>query len=174
MRARRGVDERVLGGRWRGSQTPSESRRRAVYMRKRVRASCEEVFWGCCAHGSAKRAARGAVHRGRRLLPISTSEDTGMARRRTTHTGAGLRARMKRHDATTCGGHLAVLAVRNSCAGGIDRGSLHHGHAGTDCATAAARRGGRTGSAGHGARAAKRAAHARRPRLHVGLLLATH
>jgi hypothetical protein len=58
--------------------------------------------------------------------------------------------------------------------GGIDRGSLHHGHAGTDCATAAARHGGRTGSAGHGARAARRAAHARRPRLHVGLLLATH
>jgi hypothetical protein len=43
------------------------------------------------------------VHRGRRLLPISTSEDTGMARRRTTRTGAGLRARMQRHDATTCG-----------------------------------------------------------------------
>jgi hypothetical protein len=68
---------------------PSESRRCAAYMRKRVRASCEEVFWGCCAHGSANRAARGAVHRGRRQLPILTSEDTGMDRRRTTHTGAG-------------------------------------------------------------------------------------
>jgi hypothetical protein len=54
------VDERVLGGRWRGRRTPSESRQRATHMRKRVRASCKDVFWACCAHGSANRAMRGA------------------------------------------------------------------------------------------------------------------
>jgi hypothetical protein len=108
-------------GRGGGRQTSSESqRRRAAHMRKRVRASCEDVFWGCCAHGSANRAARGAVHRGRRLLPISTSEDTGMARRRTTHIGAGSRARMQRHDTTTCGGHLVVLAARKKGMGRWD------------------------------------------------------
>jgi hypothetical protein len=72
---------------------------------------------------------------------------------------------MHRHDTTTCGGHLVVLAARNSCARGLGRGSLHHGRAGTDCTTAAPRRGGRTWPAGHGARAVRRAAHTRRSRL---------
>jgi hypothetical protein len=68
--------------------------------------------------GKSRRA--GTMHRGRRLLPISTSKDTGMARRRTTRTGAGSRSRMQRHDATTCGGHLVVLAARKKGIGGWD------------------------------------------------------
>ena len=72
----------------------------------------------CTRFGKSRHA--GAVHKGRRLLPISTSEDTGMARRRTTRTGAGSRARMQRHDATTCGGHLVVLAARKKGIGGRD------------------------------------------------------
>jgi hypothetical protein len=43
-----------------------------------------------------------------------------MARRRTTHIGAGSRARMQRHEATTCGGHLVVLAARKKGMGGRD------------------------------------------------------
>jgi hypothetical protein len=41
---------------------------------------------------------------------------------------------MHRHDATTCGGHLVVLAARNSCARGARQGEfardrLHNGSA---------------------------------------------
>jgi hypothetical protein len=70
----------------------------------------------CTRFGKSRHA--GGVHRGRRLLPISTSEDTGMARRRTMRTWAGSRACMQRHDATTCGGHLVVLAARKKGMGG--------------------------------------------------------
>jgi hypothetical protein len=44
---------------------------------------------------------------------------------------------MQRHDTTTCGGHLVMLAARNSCAGGLGRGSLHHVRARTDDTTVA-------------------------------------
>jgi hypothetical protein len=102
--------------------------------------------------GKSRRAGGGGgVHRGRCLLLISTSEDTCMARRRTTRTGAGLSERMQRHDATMCGGHLVVLAARSSCAGGWTGGV---------CTTAML---GQTAQRQRLAVAARRAAHARRP-----------
>jgi hypothetical protein len=71
--------------------------------------------------------------------------------------------------------------------GGARRGSLHHDRAGTDCTRArsadvsVARKAPRVGAGspvasqmrlvGHGARTAMRAAHARRPRTRIGLLL---
>ena len=62
-----GLDERVLGDRWKGRRTLSEPTRRVAHMRKRVRSTRTRL--GLVREQFGESRCAGAVRGGRRVLP---------------------------------------------------------------------------------------------------------